>query len=359
MAPRYSAQHDAHSDASPDRGITVAYATAAQGVELCNDPRVLALLRFGPRSWTDRERPQEFGVGLPLVDSTTDMVEVWRTGRPAHTLQTEDLVLRATDDCAFGHILIDEADHGGLETATHAAYERILHTLRAQGFAHLIRIWHYFPAINHIEHGIERYQAFCIGRHRALARQHGFERTLPAATAIGCHGSGLLIYFIAAKSPGIAVENPRQVSAYRYPRQYGPKSPSFSRAMLQSGSGNDTLYISGTASVVGHASRHRQDPAAQLDEAVRNLRAVMAQAGHGSDSKPQTLTALKVYLRDPDDLSRSAALLEERLGTRVPTIYLHGDICRTDLLVEIEAVCASDEPGGFRNTATATGTSGR
>jgi hypothetical protein len=58
------------------------------------------------------------------------------------------------------------------------------------------------------------------------------------------------------------------VSAYDYPRQYGPAAPSFSRAALTP---DPLLLISGTASIVGHASVHLGDVTAQLEETLANL----------------------------------------------------------------------------------------
>ncbi len=79
----------------------------------------------------------------------------------------------------------------------------------------------------------------------------------PAATSIGRQDDDrvLQVYWLAGNEPGRALENPRQMSAFHYPRQYGPSAPTFSRAM-QVGGG---LLISGTASVRGHASHHPQD----------------------------------------------------------------------------------------------------
>src|SRR3546814_12443298 len=89
-----------------------------------------------------------------------------------------------------------------------------------------------FDAITFGDGDAERYREFCVGRARGLG---DFDtHALPAATAIGrCDDARVVqVYWLAARTPGMPVENPRQVSAYRYPRQYGPQQPSFARAML-------------------------------------------------------------------------------------------------------------------------------
>src|SRR3546814_7777072 len=139
-------------------------------------------------------------------------------------------------------------------------------------------MWSFLAQINVGAEDHERYRQVSAGRNRARALRPDFERALPAATAIGMLEPGLVIYFLAGKQPGLPIENPRQVSAFRYPRQYGPKSPSFSRATLIGDGANARLLVSGTASVVGHESLHAGDLTAQLDETMANLDAVLASA---------------------------------------------------------------------------------
>jgi chorismate lyase/3-hydroxybenzoate synthase len=160
-----------------------------------------------------------------------------------------------------------------------------------------------------------------------------FASGFPAATAIGHHaGEHLLqVYLLAGLSPGRRVENPRQVSAWEYPRQYGRTPPTFSRAtVLCTG---DALAISGTASVIGHATAHEGQVIAQLDETLRNLDALLASGGlpEGFDHD----SPLKVYVRHREH----APLIHQALAMRlpgVPLLLLHGDICRADLLLEID-----------------------
>ena len=102
-------------------------------------------------------------------------------------------------------------------------------------------------------HGLERYRQFNIGRQDAFLDSHrGATGNVPAASAIGLAGGPLSVAFLAGATPALAVENPRQVSAYLYPADYGPRSPTFSRAVRATLSGQEALFVSGTASIVGH-----------------------------------------------------------------------------------------------------------
>lgn len=344
MVKRDSNRHYAYRDAAPDRPLEVGHVAIEDGANLAEDDHVLALIGFGARAQRNLDRPAQLSIGLPALGASRGLAEVWRGAAPARTVICDEVVLRVAGDIAFGHVLLDEAEHGGLQHATFAAYRGILRAVQAHGCEHLLRVWHYFPDIHGIERGIERYQAFCVGRHQALSGDADFERTLPAATAIGGSAPGLLIYFIAATAPGRQIENPRQVSAFRYPRRYGPKSPSFSRAVHRRAGDGDTLFVSGTASVRGHRSQHPGDVQAQLAETLDNVRIVVGQAGDAGGGPlryPQDLQQLKIYLRNAADYPAVAASLRARLGVTVPTVFLHGDVCRSDLLLEIEAVCST------------------
>ena len=188
----------------------------------------------------------------------------------------------------------------------------------------------------------ERYRRFCVGRARGIARALA-PGELPAATAIGFprRTGRFLLYWLAADRPGHPLENPRQVQAWRYPRQYGPQAPGFARALLPASEAMP-LLLSGTAAVVGHASRHGDSLQAQLDEVLANLDSLIATARAlrpGLPVHPGTGTRLKVYVRDAADLGLIDALLAARLPG-VPRIVLHGQVCRAELAVEIDGVHA-------------------
>ena len=160
---------------------------------------------------------------------------------------------------------------------------------------------------------------------------------------------GLVIYFLAGKQPGLQVENPRQVSAFRYPRQYGPKSPSFARATLVGAGAGARLLVSGTASVVGHESLHVGDPQRQLGETLVNVDTLLAamRERHFAQVPNEAVRpeSLKLYLRNPADLAALEPQLARLRGAApAPLLRLQGDVCRDDLLLEIEAVYAIDAP---------------
>ncbi|HTD90418.1 MAG TPA: hypothetical protein VK663_07135, partial [Burkholderiales bacterium] len=218
----------------------------------------------------------------------------------------------------------------------------LLDTLR---FPYLFRFWNYFADINTHSFGLERYRQFNLGRRDAfIAHGRDIAGNFPAACALGAAQGPLNIAFLAGRVAPLRIENPRQISAYRYPRQYGPRSPMFSRASLVCLKEAAVLFISGTASIVGHTSLHASDVLAQTRETLANIKSVLAEANRSSMQSQRggaefNLTDLnyRVYVRDPADLARVRHELQQCVGNALKAVYLKADVCRQDLLLEIEA----------------------
>lgn len=286
-------------------------------------------------------------VFAPLPGSNEAVVsETWRVGSMPTGGCSEGIAWRRAGDLLYGVLELDEAAFAGdatrppLQLASAEAYRRIFRLLDAQGVPYLWRVWTCLADINAETYGLERYRQFNIGRHDAfLDSRRSTTGDVPAASAIGLVGGPLSVAFFAGATPPLAVENPRQVRAYFYPADYGPRSPTFSRAVLASLPEQEVLFVSGTASIVGHCTVHLGDAAAQCREAIANIAAVVAEAGRVSGSAPFALgdLAFRVYLRHAADFPVIRATLADLLGTVADIVYVQADICRAELLLEIEA----------------------
>lgn len=310
--------------------------------------RMLGLMYFG-EGGTDAGLEMAPQALLPMPQfGVAPLVECWLSPEPVQRASTGNLQFAWNAQVLFGIVRQPVRPDEGLEQQTRLAYLSMLDLLRDQGFPHLLRVWNHFPDINADEDGMERYRRFCIGRHEALlAREYLQTSAMPAASAVGSADGDLWLYFLAARRPARHVENPRQVSAYRYPPQYGRRSPSFARATVMDWNGEWQLYISGTASIVGHETLWPGDVIGQLDETLNNMQAVLVEAGGAAAGcQVRDLSLLKAYVRDPAHVDVIRAALHDRLGQALPTLYLQGDICRQDLLLEIEGVLRL--PGGMR-----------
>lgn len=314
-------------------GFTCQYHQLVDDQALAGSDRVLAVVTFANR--IPSSGPPVIATGLPLLYPANRM-EVLTQWAPVRHHRQADCELAETDELLLA-ILRSRGDSESMEAASERLYTRLLEQLQARGYPHLVRIWNYLADINREDAGGERYRQFCVGRYQAFARLGVAASDFPSACALGQTGDDLLVYALAAKRAPTHYENPRQVSAYHYPAQYSPRSPSFARAsLLQLPDRPAILFVSGTASVVGHKTHYPDDIEGQLATTLQNLEALLA---HVVDSQrsPASLQAdqLKVYLRRPDDLALVRAGVEAHFGS-VPAVYLQSDICRRELLLEIE-----------------------
>lgn len=303
-------------------------------------PAPFAALAYGALG----HEPWMTGVNAHVLLEAQPQADVWRAG-PAVQSGTTGVVRWRTDGhWLLGVVDLSAADEaGGLEALAHRAYANVFQTLARAGCPHLLRLWNYLPRINAEGHGLERYREFNAGRQQAFldAAYAAFDGA-PAACALGIRDGGLCVRFLAGRAPPVPVENPRQVSAYRYPERYGPRAPTFSRAALaQLGGGEVALFVSGTASIVGHETVHAGDVPAQVAETLVNLRTVIGEAGRRTTARfALEDTEPVVYVRHPADAEGIRRQLAEALGADSrfmrSAVFLEADICRADLLVEIE-----------------------
>lgn len=273
--------------------------------------------------------------------------ETWLVdGAPVASGHFEGIDWRRCGDLLYGVIELAEdalpanAEETALQVASKAAYARIFRLLDAQGLPHLWRAWNYLADIHGDDAGLERYRRFNMGRGSAFEQaSRSVVGRVPAACALGVAQGPLSVAFLAGTVPAVPIENPRQVSAYLYPREYGPRSPTFSRAALVYPPGQELLFISGTASIVGHRSLHHGDVQAQSHETLDNIAAVVAEANRVSRLGRFSLDGLsyRVYVRHAEHFEAVRRLLRQRCGD-APAVYLQADVCRAELLVEIEAM---------------------
>ena len=216
----------------------------------------------------------------PVLDPAGVAHECWLASGavPIRSGELDGVRWRRSGDLMFGVIDIDEASVSPgpactpLQQAARDAYTRIFRLLDAQDLPHLWRLWNYMADINGESHGLERYRQFNMGRGDAFeAGARSVVGRVPAACALGVAGGPLTVAFLAGPTATVPIENPRQLSAFLYPDRYGPRSPTFSRAALAHPPGQEILFLSGTASIVGHQTVHPGDVRAQTVESLDNI----------------------------------------------------------------------------------------
>jgi len=252
-------------------------------------------------------------------------------------------------------------DAPALERAVADAYRAVAGSLRASGH-HPVRFWNFVPGIHaDMGGGLDRYMVFNAGRYAAFEEWFGqaalFTRTVPTASAVGIGSGGLAIHALGARDPGLPVENPRQVPAYRYSARYGPLPPCFARGTIVRGlpaqPGDDAsgavLLVGGTASIVGEHSVHDRDARQQALETFENLAELVAAARlqiggcSGASQDPpraafDAFTELRVYIVRDSDAPLLREMVGERFGRTARIEFAQADLCRRELLVEIEGL---------------------
>jgi len=306
------------------------------------EERLLAGFRFGtqlPKS----KNPLLFDIGLsPLGDSR--LLEAWWCRGEVLHRQCGKASIAESSEYGFVIVQVNEAHHPDFESLTLEAYAELLTAIRSTKFPHIVKIWNYFDRINEGQGDQERYRLFSSGRAEAFDKLGIDDDALPTGTAIGTLGGGVLsLIALVSTHPLHRFENPRQVSAYRYPRKYGPRSPKFSRAGYVSGDEHVLFMLSGTAAVVGHDSAHPFDVESQTHETFENLDLLvnaLTRAGpHRGHPGLDENSILRVYLRNPADHSQVVQHFRKTLGRDTRNVsFLQGDICRRELMIEIDGV---------------------
>jgi enamine deaminase RidA (YjgF/YER057c/UK114 family) len=195
-------------------------------------------------------------------------------------------------------------------------------------FSHVVRTWLY---INNI---LDWYDDFNIVRTDFFNKRNVFEGLVPASTGVGVanpESAALVAEVLAIKpdSDKIQIEkvgSPLQCPATDY-------KSSFSRAVEVKFSDYKRLYISGTASIDGDGNTiYVGDVKKQIARTMEVVEAILK-------SREMDWTDVSRAIAYFPDLSK-AYLLEDYCKQNaiphMPLAIAHGDICRDDLLFEIE-----------------------
>jgi enamine deaminase RidA (YjgF/YER057c/UK114 family) len=319
-----------------------------------------------------------FGAAMPVTTCVVQPpcggaalgVELWALGGPGVTVQRFGPEVLAVESDGIRWIYCGgiRGDAGSVGPYAEAAcgFEHMQRELAAAGagFDQVVRTWLYVNQIAEGADGRQRYQELNRARtdfYRDI-RFGGKSRAAwapqaiyPASTGIGTSGANMTMACLALDSrrPDVfllPLENPQQTPAYDYQSNYSPHSPKFSRAMAVVQGHFVTTLVSGTASIVNAKTCHPGDIVRQTEQTIENIERLIAPenfARHGMPGSGATLrdiAKLRVYVKRTEDDEVCREVCERRVP-RVPAIYLQADICRPDLLVEIEAVAFSPFTG--------------
>ena len=248
-----------------------------------------------------------------------------------------------------------------MQKQAETAFAKIGTVMDREGFpvSSIVRQWNYLERITEFDGSQQRYQGFNDARSRFYEEAvwaHGY----PAATGIGTRRGGvvidLLAFLPAPESRIEPVDNRLQIAAHDYSQAVLPgdlvdtrfpqkSTPKFERAKLVKTPSGVTLYISGTAAIRGEQSLSGMDAARQAEVTLENIAFLLnPERQRERGISPETLLrplAWRVYVKRPADLDAIRTVMETH-APGIPVLYLASDVCREELLVEIEGVaCGS------------------
>lgn len=239
--------------------------------------------------------------------------------------------------------------------ASERAFETALQILTREGLTiqNIIRQWNYIENIAMVEdaNAPQNYQDFNDVRASYYDRVQ-FKHGYPAATGIGQVTGGVIISFIAVSESDIIslkpIVNPGQIDAHKYSKLVleGSSSlkctPKFERAKLVSIGSRNYIYVSGTASILGEKTVHVGDVAMQTRTTIENIKRLFSKENQASlgldfDVAKIEFSHLRVYVKKREDFPLVQKICDEELNCK-SSLFLESDVCREDLLVEIEGV---------------------
>jgi len=208
--------------------------------------------------------------------------------------------------------------------------------LRSQGasFSEVVRTWIYLD-------DIDRDYADLNASRNAFFEREGIRR-LPASTGIGGGSrpseNRCTLDLYALLNPDIAQIEVMQTPTLNEAPEYGS---AFSRGMRMALPDQTYLFISGTASVdEAGATVHLGDRKAQIERMLLNIDELLRPHGASWADLVQAVT----FLKSADDLELFQQVCAERGVPAAHNTIVEADVCRPELLCEMEAIAVLPTP---------------
>jgi enamine deaminase RidA (YjgF/YER057c/UK114 family) len=326
------------------------------------------------RDFYGSDMPATSYVPQPPCEGKLLAIEALGIGRAPGEVEiervSEQLVIARHNHIAWCHCaeVVPRDCNGSVYDASLDALQQIRSLLASVNipFEEIVRTWLYLGGIVEDEGPTQRYKELNRARTDFYQDIHFLAdrvppgrkgRVFPASTGIGTEGRRVMMSAIALATDrkdiiAVPLENPRQTAAFDYADHYSPKSPKFCRAMALSCGNYATIFVSGTASITDSETWHVGDAVAQTHETLDNIAALICEENlcyHGLPGLGASLDGLglvRVYIKRAEDYASVRAACEKRLG-ELPTICAMADVCRPELLVEIEGIAFSRRGSGL------------
>lgn len=296
---------------------------------------------------------KEFPTATPLVSYVAQQTATNRLTAEIITLEQEATIIRHSNYIILESNGTRELMTGGIipqslqkSTYTQALdiFEQLKEILTASHFAisDIYRQWNYIQGITVENEGSQNYQEFNDARsifYSAAQWDNGY----PAATGIGSCAGGVMVDIYAVQGGEInsPIDNPLQIAAHSYSQKVLAQNrqaalpekttPKFERARITGA----TIHISGTAAIRGEASSESNDILSQTEATMQIMNHLVAKENIPTPCNDTAYDFLRVYVKHKEDIPRVQQYMEQHYPTPQKH-YLESDICRPELLIEIE-----------------------
>ena len=240
---------------------------------------------------------------------------------------------------------------------SNAVFTRIEEILIRENFPvnSIIRQWNYIEHICVCDGENQHYQDFNDSRSHFYAKAD-WRSGYPAATGIGTEHGGIMVEFIALRGEGlinVALDNPLQTAAHKYSQDVllgaedpcfkQRSTPKFERARVLGLPDKQTVYISGTAAIRGETSLIADDITEQTHVTMQNIDYLISNKNYPGESFSRVYKLLRIYVKNPSQLEKVRNYMKANYPD-TKKIYICADICREELLLEIEGIASFSKP---------------
>ena len=243
--------------------------------------------------------------------------------------------------------IVPRFDGGSTFEQSTDIFEGIAKMLAGNGFkpSDIYRQWNYIPGITVLNDGSQNYQKFNDAR-SIFYGCDSWTGGYPAATGIGTSAGGVVVEICAIRGEQCAnlpIDNPLQITAHNYSQQVldgkvveqlsERTTPKFERARLL----GNTLLISGTAAIKGECSNYSTDAVEQAAETMEIMDRLTSKENIPVENCGSQYDLLRVYVKRENDIPAVSDYMQSHYPA-AQKHYLVADVCRPELLIEIEGV---------------------
>lgn len=320
-----------------------------------SDADFFKLKREIQQSMEHRKLMMPFNV-LDQSSNTRISIEIWTNNS---AIKTEYLNLKNTrytrvtseyGKSLWGFGITSNVEELQISDQIEFSFVTTLQILEKEGMnlSDIVRQWNYIPDILDIRpidnKNQQHYQLFNEIRQKYYATTY-FNNGYPAATGIGTKNGNFDLDFFAIKSNHtiqlVGLSNPKQQDAYKYDQALllgdassgqSKKTPMFERAKILTTNESSLIFISGTASIIGQDTIGIGDIKYQTEITINNMLELISKM---ENLQTKQFTYIRAYIKEKHHFQTVRAICETHFPD-VPILYLQADVCRDNLLIEME-----------------------